>query len=233
MTYQFEVDKAKKYGVEEAIILYSLIFWIRKNKANRQAKHDGHYWTYNSVSAWQEQFPFWSTGQIRRILESLVKQGVILTGNYNKSAYDRTLWYAVVDESILEIEENHLPEPENGEAETDEPIPLELPVLDTDEEEKVSTPSVRRLRKDPKKLVFYDYDERVWKGITQSDLDFWQDDFDGVDVVSEIKHMKGWLDCHPKKKDFKRFIVNWLGRAQGRSTVFAGGNGNGSRRYAR
>jgi hypothetical protein len=35
--------------------------------------------------------------------------------------------------------------------------------------------------------------------------------------------MKAWLDSHPKKKDFKKFIANWLLRGQGRSTTFARG----------
>jgi hypothetical protein len=75
----------------------------------------------------------------------------------------------------------------------------------------------------PKKKIFYDYDEKVWRGITQADIDFWQDDFDGLEIISELKKMKAWLDSNPKKKDFKRFISGWLLRGQGRSTTFARG----------
>ena len=76
--------------------------------------------------------------------------------------------------------------------------------------------------KSASKPIWYDYDDRTWRGIKQADLDFWTDDFDGVYVMAELRKMKAWLDCHPKKKDFKRFIVGWLTRSQGRSTTFAG-----------
>ena len=87
--------------------------------------------------------------------------------------------------------------------------------------EKLEEEASVRLGK-PKKKIFYDYDERVWRGITQADLDFWADDFDGMEILSELKKMKAWLDSHPKKKDFKKFIANWLLRGQGKSTTFAG-----------
>jgi len=101
MEYSFNVSHAMKYGVEESIVLKNLIFWIIKNKANNKNINDGRTWTYNSVTAFKLLFPFWSSRQINRILKSLIKQGVIITGNYNKVAYDRTLWYAIKDESIL------------------------------------------------------------------------------------------------------------------------------------
>jgi len=36
-----------------------------------------------------------------RGLKSLEDQAVILVGNYNKISYDRTLWYALVNEAVL------------------------------------------------------------------------------------------------------------------------------------
>ena len=62
---------------------------------------------------------------MRRVLESLIKQGVIVKGNYNKNPYDRTMWYALADEEnlILKYQNFHLREPKNGVLETREPIP--------------------------------------------------------------------------------------------------------------
>lgn len=99
--YSFSVELAKKYGVPEAVILKNLLFWIEKNKANERHFHDGYYWTYNSIKAFTELFPFWTEKQIRGILDRLIKKEVIKTGNYNEKAYDRTLWYTITDESIM------------------------------------------------------------------------------------------------------------------------------------
>lgn len=117
MTYQFETDIAELYGVDEAIMIANLQFWIRKNEANGKHFHDGRYWTYNSIEAFTKLFPFWTARQVRRVLKSLEDKGVIITGNYNTSAYDRTTWYAFAD-SFLQKGQKHFTERANGEAET-------------------------------------------------------------------------------------------------------------------
>lgn len=117
MTYQFDANIAALYGVDESIMIYNLSFWIRKNEANGKHFHDGRFWTYNSIEAFTKLFPFWTARQIRRILKSLEEKGVIVTGNYNTSAYDRTTWYAFAD-SFLQKWQKHFTERANGEAET-------------------------------------------------------------------------------------------------------------------
>lgn len=94
----FNVQTAIDYGVDEAILIQNFVFWIDKNIANKKHYHDGRTWTYNTQEAFTFLFAFWSRRQIQRILESLEKQGVIVRGNYNLTAYDRTQWYAFKDE---------------------------------------------------------------------------------------------------------------------------------------
>lgn len=137
MEYSFDVELAKKYGVNEAIIIKNLIFWINKNKANNKHEHEGRTWTYNSMEAWHKLFPFWSVHQIRRILESLIKQQVIITGNYNKITYDRTTWYSLENLSIWQNRKMDLAESQNGFGETGRPIPDIKPDIKPD----IITPS--------------------------------------------------------------------------------------------
>jgi hypothetical protein len=125
--YQFDTSEACIYGVEEAIMLHNLRFWIAKNKANNKHLYDGTYWTYNSVEAFSKLFPFWSEKQIRRVLSSLESSGAIASGNFNKVAYDRTKWYTVMEESISSKLKIHLPKRENGKDQTGEPIPDSKP----------------------------------------------------------------------------------------------------------
>ena len=114
--YQFDTEIAQLYGVDNAIMIWNFTHWIEHNAANGMHFHDGRYWTYNTVDALTKIFPFWSKGQIRRILKSLEEQNVIITGNYNSSAYLRTMWYAFTDS----FQQMHLSKSTNGKVETEE-----------------------------------------------------------------------------------------------------------------
>ena len=99
MIYCFDADIAKEYSVDEAIMITNFQFWIAKNKANGKHFYDGRHWTYGSSQAFVELFPFWNRRHIELILSKLIEKGVIIKGNYNPNTYDRTLWYAFVEES--------------------------------------------------------------------------------------------------------------------------------------
>lgn len=134
MTYTFDTLLATKYGVNEAIMLNNFIYWIAKNEANGKHFHDGRYWTYNSVAAFGKLYPFWTTSQIRTIIDSLVKQGVLLKGNYNEQKRDRTVWYALTDESrkcICQISQMDLSDLANAIVENRQPIPNNKTQIET------------------------------------------------------------------------------------------------------
>jgi hypothetical protein len=123
MHHSFDINYAKKYGVDEAIMISNFQYWLKKNWANEKHKHDGRVWTYNSVSAFEKLFPYWSAKQIRRILDSLVANGVLMRGEYNNSSYDRTSWYAFVDESTFLYGHIDLPIWANQDDHLGKPIP--------------------------------------------------------------------------------------------------------------
>jgi hypothetical protein len=114
MNHQFDVEHAVRFGIPEAIIMANLAFWIKKNKANKKSFKDGRYWTYNSAAAFSELFPYLSVHQVRRVLDKLEAEGVILKANHNQSAYDRTTWFAFTDEWNDEICEDHFANLQNG-----------------------------------------------------------------------------------------------------------------------
>ncbi len=102
-SHLFSVEMAKKYGVNAAIMIRHFQFWISKNKANGKHQHDGRTWTYCSVKAFTEIFKYWTSRQIRVILDKLLRKGVIIKGNYNPKGYDHTTWYAFKDEKRFVI----------------------------------------------------------------------------------------------------------------------------------
>ena len=125
MQHSFDTDIAKAYGILEAILLNHLWFWIEKNRANGTNFFDGEYWTYNSTRAFNTLFPYATPRKINYALKHMLEEGLIMTGNYNQSAYDRTLWYAFTNKgkSIMQnckMEDTNL---SNGNAENVKPIP--------------------------------------------------------------------------------------------------------------
>lgn len=195
INYSFNVGLAQKYGLNEAIILQNLIFWIDKNIANKKNGYDGYYWTYNSVTAFQELFPFLSEKQIRSALKNLEDRKVIKTGCYNKKACDRTKWYTIIDTNLLNCQmdctkgQNHLDKRDkiictkgiNEFVQKGEPIPdikpYDKPDINTDislssdksdNESAVTNIPIYDIPKKQEKKIY----TRTWKG--------WVDLYDGL-----------------------------------------------------
>lgn len=136
MIHNFDINIAEKYGINAAIILQNMYYWIEKNRANEKHFHDGYYWTYNSLKAFEELFPYMSTKQIRGALEKLEEEGIIVCGNYNNSTYDRTKWYAITDagyelfqegKCIIPKGQMESSEKANGMSQKGKPIPNNKP----------------------------------------------------------------------------------------------------------
>lgn len=118
--YMFDVDIATVYGVDNAVMIWNLNHWIDHNAANEKNFYNGRYWTFNSIEAFTKLFPFWSKGQIRRILKSLEDSGVIMTGNFNADRRDRSTWYAFTDS----FQQMHLSKSTNANVETDKSLDI-------------------------------------------------------------------------------------------------------------
>ena len=110
MEHHFNVEIAEKYGILEAILLNNFYFWIKKNEANDKNFHEGMYWTYNSAKALHRLFPYASERKIRSAIKHLEDEGLVLTGNYNNSAYDRTMWYALTENATCILQNRQMEE---------------------------------------------------------------------------------------------------------------------------
>lgn len=88
-------------GLNEAIILQQMHYWLGKTNNN----YDGKKWIYNSVSEWAKQFPFFSESTIARTIKHIEKKGLVFVGNYNKDGRDRTKWYSIDYKKLDELEQ--------------------------------------------------------------------------------------------------------------------------------
>lgn len=126
MNFSFDGDFAKEHGVNEAIMYQYFSYWIAKNKANDKHFYDGYTWTYNSQKALTELFPFWNRAKIQRIISSLENQGLLIKGNYNQLAYDRTTWYALpkFEQSVVQNQTVNCSDLNNVQFKNEQPIPI-------------------------------------------------------------------------------------------------------------
>lgn len=101
MNHSFDIGHAKEYGVNEAIMIHNLKFFISMNANRGHNFHEGRYWTYDKLEDFPKHFPYWSVDQCKRIIKSLIVQGVIIKGDFNKSWSNRTCWYAFRNQSLF------------------------------------------------------------------------------------------------------------------------------------
>lgn len=75
-----------------------------------------------------------------------------------------------------------------------------------------------------KNNIYFDFDARRWRGLNVEQIKFWEECYPDLDVIDILsKKMPVWLDANPnkaQKKNWKRFIVNWLSRQQERYDTF-------------
>jgi hypothetical protein len=108
------------------------------------------------VKAFQAMFPYLKESTIGTALERLLEAGVLLKRNYNKHKYDRTLWYAFVDEEtalegfqpILRKPQMEVGESTNGIVKNHEPVPNPTPDEKPDENKEVGISPGERLKLD-------------------------------------------------------------------------------------
>lgn len=60
--------------------------------------------------------------------------------------------------------------------------------------------------------------DKSFHDVYQADIDAWAELYPAVDILQELRKMKGWLDSNPTKRKTKRgigrFINSWLARTQ-------------------
>jgi hypothetical protein len=96
---------AELLGLSEAIVLQQIHYFIHLNEASNRKKNkkEGRWWTYNSYGEWQKNvFPFWSEATVKRIFQSLEKQGVLIGRQLAEDKHDRTKWYTIDYDALNE-----------------------------------------------------------------------------------------------------------------------------------
>lgn len=154
--HSFDIHLAEKYGIEAAIIIHHFQHWIQVNKRLNKNFIEGRTWSYQTFEQIAAQFPYWNPDKVRDIIHLLHtgekrRSGkrkrcfppVLIKANYNKTSFDRTAWYAFVDEKMFmslkgqrENAQKLLGECPNGRGRMPKPIPDTL--KDTKKDQSLS-----------------------------------------------------------------------------------------------
>lgn len=86
---------AKAIGINNAIVVQQIHYWLELNKRAGRNFRDGRYWTYNSFERWNEQFAWWSLRTVKSIFKNLEERNILLSANFNALGIDRTKWYTI------------------------------------------------------------------------------------------------------------------------------------------
>lgn len=110
--YNKDISDACGENTNIATLFDSIAYAIAVCKQNGKNTHEieiegkieERTFMYNSVQGFFERYPKWSISKIRRYLKVLIANGFLIKAkyNYNTTAYNKTSWYCLKDESLLE-----------------------------------------------------------------------------------------------------------------------------------
>ena len=136
-------------GLNDAIILQQLHYWLGRSKH----LHDGQHWVFNSLAEWHEQFPWWSEDTIGRALARLTKRGIVLRGNHAVNKWDRTLWYGIdyraLSKSIPAASEYPLPQIADIDSRSEQECYMEQETTTETSGQETTTESARARKHEP------------------------------------------------------------------------------------
>lgn len=207
--HSFDVGVATKYGINAAVIFQDMGYWCEHSRINHKNFHDGRYWTFNSISALSNHYPYMSAKAIRLAIQKLVDAGLLITGSFNALPFDRTMWYALTEEGEILFQNGCIDFPKKaneifpkGQMSTSQkgkPIPYSLDSYpDTESMESAkrvtfSPPSVEDVQEYAKEKG---YSER---------------EFDPESFVN-FYGSKGWVVGKSKMKDWRKAASGWVAR---------------------
>lgn len=102
-SHSFDVGIAKLLGVNAAIVFNHIVYWLRINAAKGSNFIDGRTWMYETQAEMAAFLEYMTLEEVKKAVVKLLDAGLLIKGNYNKNAFDKTSWYTTSDKEIIEI----------------------------------------------------------------------------------------------------------------------------------
>ena len=102
-SHSFDVGVAKTLGINAAIVLNHIIYWLRINCAKDHNVYDGKVWMYESQQDIANYLDYMTLDEVKKAVVKLLDAGVLIKGNYNANPFNKTSWYTTADQNIYRI----------------------------------------------------------------------------------------------------------------------------------
>ena len=96
-SFSTPLAERKEIGLRGAILLQFLAYWIGRSNHQRE----GRRWYYATLTELAGRFPYFSRSGLDATLKKLEQAKLLLVGNFNRRAGDRTQWYALRDTALM------------------------------------------------------------------------------------------------------------------------------------
>lgn len=96
-------------GLNEAIVIQQLHYWIQNPNAKGEIDPSGNKWIFNSYEEWREKnFPFWSEATIQRAFLSLEDLGLVVSAQLNATKRDMRKYYRIDYDALDKLDGSNL-----------------------------------------------------------------------------------------------------------------------------
>ena len=217
--HRFSVEAATKYGVAGALLLEHIKHWVTENRANGVNRHNGRYWMYKSIKGFSMSYPYFTENQIRRAIEKLRNEGLIITGHFSKGECTRTLWYTLTKKGQALVsaggsDSASVPNGNGNSAISSIDISKEPLVETINKEKEEREKEAPGADADWTKFV-REYGSNIGllptSTVERGDLEMFFTEF-GVDVLREIIHYTARKHPDNPHVYFAKLCRNWLGK---------------------
>ena len=99
---QVQPSLAMAIGLNEAIFLQQLHYWLGASKYNR----DGRVWVYNTYAEWILQLRYTSIATLKRTIKNLREHRLILVERFEQNKSNQVNYYTIDYDTLAIIEEN-------------------------------------------------------------------------------------------------------------------------------
>lgn len=135
--HTFDIQIATEFkSTEVAIVFHHIQYWTEVNSRRKKNFFDGQYWMYQTLEEMASHFPYLSKDQVKRNISKLVDAGWVIKGNFNRTQFDRTVWYSVNQKVFTKWRNRQMDESVSPDGKDDIATPIPDTKTDTETDKK-------------------------------------------------------------------------------------------------
>src|SRR5690606_6099606 len=138
-SHSFDTGIAKELGVNCAIVYNHIVYWLRINAAKGQGIKEGVVWMYETQEQMAQFLEYLSINEVKKAVVKLLESGVLIKGNFNSNSFDKTNWYTVANQSIIQKSFTKAPCGSIDRSVRRDPLPPTAPCIYDKEDKEIRT----------------------------------------------------------------------------------------------